>query len=406
MEFKYNARTQEGLEKKGIVKASSKEEATMILQSKGLFITSLKPLESTSIWRKDIFRSRISVKAIAAFAQQASVLLRAGTPIVEALRALAQQESNLRFKSIILEIADRVREGNTLSKALEGYPKIFSPFFCSVVKSGEASGRLNDSLSYIAEHLRREYELRSKIKGAMIYPLFVLGVFVIVFIIMMVIVVPNLEKTLGEFNEKLPAITVFILNAAHFFSSWKGLLLIGLLIGAIFLILQWKKTKNGKKLYDRWILKAPLKLGSLLQKYYLTKFCENLSVLIKAGLPISEALSITADIVGNESYKAAIARAQKRVVRGEEISVALQDYPTLFHPLALQMIKVGEKTGTLGDSLQKVVGFYQGDIDRSIDTLAKMIEPILILLLGGMVGILVIGIFLPIISIEMSSMHM
>lgn len=406
MEFKYNARTQEGEEKTGIVKAGSKEIAINALQSKKLFITSLKALEAESIWTKEIFGSRISVKEVATFAQQAAVLLKSGTPVVSALRALAQQENNKSFKIIILEIADKIREGSPFSKALSAHPKIFSPFFINVIKSGEASGRLDDSLIYLADHLKQEYELRSKIKGAMIYPLFILGVFVLVFIVMMVVVMPNLQKSLSQFDKELPAITRFILGTANFFSSWGGVVLIAFLVVSFLLAFWWRKTSRGKALYDRLALKLPLKIGSLLQKYYLTRFCENLSVLVNAGLPISEALKITADVVGNDVYQKALERAQKRVIRGEEISMTLRDHPDLFHPLAIQMIRVGEQTGTLGDSLQKVVDFYQGEINRSVDNLSKIIEPVLILLLGVVVGALVIGVYLPIISVEMGAMGM
>lgn len=406
MEFTYNARTQNGEEQTGVIKAHSKTSAIAALQAKGLFITSLKPLESESIWNKPLFKSSVHVREVAAFSRQAAVLLKSGTPIVSSLRALAQQETNRRFKTIILEIADKVREGSNLSKALADYPKVFSPFFVNVVKSGEASGRLSDSLTYLADHLKREYELKSRIKGAMIYPSFVLSVFILVFILMMVIVVPNLQKSLAQFNRKLPWITQVILDTAHFFSSWSGLIFIVLLGLGLFLAFYWKKTPRGKSFYDRLALKLPFRLGKLLQKYYLTRFAENLAVLIQAGLPISEALKISADIVGNTVYQKALERAQKRVIRGEEISASLEDRPDLFHPLLVQMVKVGEKTGTLGESLQKVVEFYQGDINRSVDSLASIIEPVLILLLGGLVGGLVIGIFLPVVSVEIGAIHM
>lgn len=406
MEFKYNARTQDGKEQVGVVKARSEASAIAALQEKGLFITSLKAAESESIWNKPIFGQPVRVKEIATFARQAAVLLKSGTPIVGALRSLAQQGVNPHFKTIILEAADKVREGSNLSKALAGYPKVFSPFFLNVIKSGEASGRLSDSLSYLADHLKREYELKSKIKGAMIYPSFVLGVFVLVFILMMVIVIPNLQKSLVQFNRKLPWITQFILDVAHFFSSWSGIIFVILLLMGTFLAFRWRKTPQGKSFYDRLALKLPFRLGKLLQKYYATRFSENLAVLINAGLPISEALKITANVVGNTVYRKALQRAQKRVIRGEEISVALQDRPDLFHPLLIQMIQVGEKTGTLGDSLQKVVEFYQGDINRSVDALSTIIEPILILVLGVLVGGLVIGIFLPIVSVEIGAIHM
>ncbi len=406
MEFKYNTRTQGGEEQAGVIKADSKASAIAALQAKGLFITSLQSLENESIWNKSLFKQAVHVKEVATFSRQAAVLLKSGTPIVSSLRALAQQETNRRFKTIILEVADKVREGSNLSKSLTGYPKVFSPFFINVVKSGEASGRLSDSLSYLADHLKREYELKSKIKGAMIYPSFVLSVFVLVFILMMVIVMPNLQKSLAQFNRKLPWITQLILDTSHFFSSWSGIIFIVLLAIGFFLAFRWRKTKRGKSFYDHLALKLPFKLGKLLQKYYSTRFSENLAVLINAGLPISEALKISADIVGNTVYQKALQRAQKRVIRGEEISTTLQDRPDLFHPLLIQMIKVGERTGTLGESLQKAVDFYQGDINRSVDTLSTIIEPVLILLLGGLVGGLVIGIFLPIVSVEIGAINM
>ena len=406
MEFKYRARTQKGEAKEGVVQAGSKATAISALQKEGLFVTGLQRAGSESIWQKNLFGSRVPVKSVAAFARQAAVLLKSGTPVVSALEALATQETNRYFKTIILGAANKVKEGGTFSKALGGYPKIFTPFFTNVVKSGEASGRLSDSLSYLADHLEREYELQSKIKGAMIYPLFVLGVFVLIFVVMIVVVIPNLEKALSQFHEELPVLTRFILGTAHFFSSWGGIALMIILAVGAFLAFQWRKTEKGKKLYHRLVLKLPLKLGILFQKYYLTRFAENLSVLINAGLPISEALKITGEVVGNKTYEEALIRVQRRVIRGEEISASLKDFPELFHPLVIQMINVGEETGTLGDSLQKVVSFYQGEIDRSVDGLSKMIEPVLIILMGVMVGILVVGVFLPIVSVEMGAMNM
>jgi len=406
MEFKYRARTQKGEERTGFVQASSRAAAVSALQREGLFVTTLDKAEPESFWKKNLFGSGVSVQEKSTFARRLAVLLKSGTPIVSALKALADQETNPRFKTMILGASNKVKEGGSLSKALGEWPKVFTPFFINVIKSGEASGRLNNSLAYLADHLEREHDLRSRVKGAMIYPIFVLLVFVLIFVVMMVIVVPNLEKALSQFEEELPFITGFILNAAHFFSSWGGLVVILVLAVLVFLALQWRKTVSGKRFYDRIVLKLPLKIGALLQKYYLTRFAENLSVLINAGLPISEALKITGEVVGNKTYEEALVQAQRRVIRGEEISGSLKEYPHLFHPLVIQMVSVGESTGTLGESLQKVVNFYQEEVNRSVDGLSKMIEPILIILLGLMVGVLVIGVFLPIVTVEMGAMQL
>jgi type IV pilus assembly protein PilC len=405
MDFKYQARDQKGLKKEGVVRAANEEAAIKELQRQGLYVVSVETTEKKPFWKKDIaFSERIKVKDVAAFSRQFAVMIQSNIPIVSALQALSRQIDNKSFRQIVLDVSSRVEEGMSLSRALAEYPKVFNYFFLSVVQSGEASGRLGDSLEYLADHMEREYRLRSQIKGAMIYPSFVLVVTIVAFIFLMVVVIPNLLMALEQFDEELPAVTSAILWISSFLVGWGGIIVLLAILLFVILGIRWLKSEKGKVVFDRWVLRLPLGLGEFFQKFYLTRFAQNLSVLIEAGLPISEALKITSDIVGNYTYKEAIDKVQLRVVRGERISSTLKAYPGIFHPFVVQMIEVGEQTGQIGTILTKVVSFYQEDISRTIDGLASIVEPVLILLLGGMIGFLVMAVFLPIFTVQMSAL--
>jgi type IV pilus assembly protein PilC len=405
MDFKYQARDQKGNKQEGIIRTVNEEAAVRELQKQGLYVVSVNSIEKKSIWKKDIvWQGRVAVRDVAAFARQFSVMIQSNIPIVSALQALARQTDKDSFRTIILNISARVEEGMSLSRALSEYPKIFNYFFISVIQSGEASGRMGDSLNYLADHLEREYKLRSQIRGAMIYPAFVLFVTVIAFVILTVVVIPNLLKALEQFDQALPTATRFVLGISSFMAGWGGLVVLAVLILAVIVLIRWFKTEKGRVVFDRWVLHLPLGLGLFFQKFYLTRFAQNLSVLVEAGLPISDALKITSDIVGNEVYRDALEKVQARVVRGERISGTLKAYPDIFHPFVVQMIEVGEQTGQVGTILGKIVDFYQEDISRTIDGLASVIEPVLILILGGMVGFLVLAVFLPIFTVQMAAL--
>ncbi len=405
MDFKYQARDQKGEKKEGIVSAANQEAAVKELQDQGLYVVSVKSTEKKSIWQIEIGWSRgVPVRDVAAFSRQFAVMIQSNIPIVSSLQALARQTDNKKFREIILDVSSRVEEGMALSRALAEYPKVFNYFFVSVIQSGEASGRMGDSLDYLADHLEREHKLRSQVRGAMIYPSFVLAVTVFAFIFLMVVVIPNLMKALEQFGEDLPAVTRVILAVSDFLAGWGGLAILIFLFVFFFGFIRWLRGEKGRPTLDRWVLKLPLGLGAFFQKFYLTRFSQNLSVLVEAGLPISDALKITGDIVGNHTYQDAIEKVQIRVVRGERISSTLRGYPDLFHPFVVQMIEVGEQTGQVGSILTKVVDFYQEDVSRTVDGLASLIEPILILVLGGLVGFLVLAVFLPIFTVQMAAL--
>jgi len=404
MEFQYQVRTSQGDKKSGIVKAVSREVAARLLQDKEFYITSLRSATS-SIWKKEIhFSKGVKFKEIAIFARQFAVMIQSNIPIVSTLQALARRATSDRFRTIILEVADKVEGGSLLSQGLRDYPKIFDPFFISVIESGEATGRMGESLDYLANHLERQFRLRSNLKGAMIYPVFVLAVVLIAFVLMMTMVIPNLVEALSQFDEELPWMTKVIIGISNFFTGKGGIILaffvVALIIGAIV----WRRTKTGKEFYNRISLRLPMGVGAFMRKYYLTRFAENLAVLVQAGLPISEALKISGRIVGNNVYERAIEDIQKKVVRGERISIAMEENLFLFDIFMIQMIKVGERTGQTGPSLMKVVDFYQEEISQKVKNLSSIIEPVLIVFLGAMVAFLVFAVYIPIFTVEMGAM--
>ncbi len=394
MKFRYQARSRTGEVKTGTVEASSREAALVLLQKNRLFITLLEEEKSGPFYAKKIqLFGRPSKKDAVTFSRQLSLMFKSQIPLVEALYALGKQTKNAAFRDIISQIAEDVEGGMPFSQALSRFPKLFSPFYVSMVKSGEASGTLSESLSYLAEHLEREYHLASKIKGAMIYPALIVVVVIGVLLMMMYFVIPNLSRVLTETGQELPAITKIVIGASAFLRQWGWALLLVFLALGVFAF-RYTKTPEGKKLWDKIVMRIPL-IGSFLRMVYISRFSENLSTLIAGGLPISKALEITGEVVGNDIYQNIIAEVQEEVRRGEKISSILQKYPDQFPPLLTQMINVGERTGTIDKSLMNVVSFYQKEIDRSIDNLLSVLEPVMVIFLGLVVAGLMASVLMP-----------
>jgi len=394
MQFNYQARNKEGQIQTGTVEASSKEAAIILLQKQDLYVTALKEAGRGPAYAKRItIFETISSKDIVLFSRQLSIMFKSRVPLVEALDVLAVQTENPDFKEKVLELSADVEGGTTFSNALAKYPKIFSSFYISMVKAGEASGKLSESLSYLAEHLEKEYHLMSKIKGAMVYPVLILFFALVVLLIMIFFVIPNLTKVLKETGQELPFITVAVIGLTDFLKKWFWPLS-GIMIGSLIYLIRYSRTKQGKKAFDKLFLKMP-SFGPFLKTMYLSRFAENLSTLISGGLPITNALEITADIVGNSVYKEVILEARDKVRRGDTISSALKAVPEVFPPMFCQMTMVGEKTGTLDKSLMDVVDFYQKETERTIESLLAVLEPAMIMFLGAVVGGLMFAVLMP-----------
>ena len=394
MKFNYQARTKKGEIQSGTAEASSREAAISLLQKYGLYVTILEEAEAPPIYARRIkFFERIPAAEIVLFSRQLSILFKSKVSLVEALEVLAIQTKNPDFKEKIFKMAEDVEGGTALSGALSRHPKIFSSFYIAMVKAGEASGKLSEALSYLAEHLEREYRLIARIRGAMIYPAMVVFIAVLVLALMMFFVVPQLTKVLGETGAELPLATQMIIGLSAFLKKW-GWILILILIGLIIGLFRYYRTKEGKKFFDQAFLRLPL-AGPLLKMIYLSRFAENLSTLISGGLPIAQALEITGGIVGNTTYKEIIFKARDEVRRGEPISSVLGRSPENFPPVFTQMILVGEKTGTLDKTLMDVVDFYQKEVDRTVENLLSILEPALIVFLGLVVAGLMAAILMP-----------
>ncbi|MEF8847015.1 MAG: type II secretion system F family protein [Candidatus Paceibacterota bacterium] len=304
------------------------------------------------------------------------------------------------FKQTIMEISEDVEGGSNLSEALSRYPETFSRFYIAMVKAGEASGNLSDSLNYLADYLERKNDLNSKIKGAALYPAFVVGVIIMILALMVFFVFPRLEQVLQEGTTELPLMTKLTLSSASFLRQWGWLLV--LIIAFLFTITlrYFRKTDSGRKKWDQVSLQLPL-IGPFLKKIYLSRFARNLSTLIQGGLPITQALEITGKVVGNSAYKKVILNTRNEVRRGEAINVVLSQHPELIPPLVTQMVSVGEKTGTLDSALMHIVDFYEKEVERFSENLLNLLEPILIIILGVVVGAIVLTVFMPLYQLRM-----
>jgi type IV pilus assembly protein PilC len=393
VKFLYQARTKEGDIKSGTIEASSKEVALDLLQKLNFFVTYLEE-EKPPIFAREvkIFR-RISLRDLVLFTRQFSMMIDSRIPIVETLSTLAAQTTNLELKEVVFEISEEVEAGSSLSKALFRYQNIFSPFYIAMVKAGETAGKLSECLNYLADHLEREYNLRSKIGGAFIYPIFVLIVFFLIASFMIFSVLPSFEEIFASSNVEIPLITKIVLSLGRFLRSYFVFLLLGLAV-LISLIFYYSRTEEGKKNFDKISLKIPI-LGQIFKYNLIARFSENLATLTSSGIMITEALEIIEGIVGNKIYQEAISEIKEGVKKGTTISSVSALYPEIFPPLFNQMVSVGEKTGNLDQCLMAMANFYQKEAERRIESFVRMLEPILIVLLGVLVGGLMVSVIVP-----------
>jgi len=398
MEYNYQAKNNAGQIVGGIIDAPSQDDAISILHNKQLVVLSLTPLKK-DILSKDLNQvlSRTTTKDIVVFTRQLSTLIEADMPLAEGLRTLAQQTEKPGLKKTVMEVAQSVEGGSSLSAALNDHPKIFTTFFIKLVQAGEASGKLQGSLTYLADYLERSQSINSKIRGALIYPAFVVSSLIIVALIMGIYVLPQL---LGVFKDSgvtnLPITTRILMAGTAFLNDYLYYILAVLVIGG-FLITRFLRTPQGKVWRDNFLVNMP-SLGKVVQNLYLARMAESLSTLIKSGLPILDALRITADLVGNENYRVIILASEENVRSGGSISEILSQYKEM-PPLFSSMVAIGERTGKLDYMLEHVSKFYKSESETAIGSITQLIEPILVLILGFAVAILVSSILLPIYSL-------
>lgn len=398
MEFSYSVRAQDGSIIDGSIEALSESAAIDILHSKGYTVLSLVSTQR-GVFSYDILQtfSRPKTKDIVIFTRQLATLIDADMPLAEGLRTLSKQVEKPLLQKIIGDIADAVEGGSSLSGALSEYPKLFSTFYIKLVKSGELSGKLHDSLSYLADYLERSQAINSKLRGALTYPAFVFFAMVVVGFIVLTFMLPKMLMIFEEAGlEELPLATKALIWISGFFSEnvWYILIAGILLIGSSF---WYFSTANGKLTLDEIKLKIPI-FKEIIKSLYLARMGESLATLIKAGIPILDAIKITADLVGNHVYQTALLDAEEHVRGGGNMSDIFAQYPQQISPLMTSMIAIGERTGKIEGMLNHVSRFYRTESENYIQNLSQLIEPILILVLGAGVALMIISVLMPMYS--------
>ncbi|KKQ60324.1 MAG: Tfp pilus biogenesis protein PilC [Parcubacteria group bacterium GW2011_GWE2_38_18] len=389
--FKYKALDSENKAIKGLVEAANEEAAVEVLREKNFSVLFVKE-ESESSVKSPTILDRIKPKDIVIFSRQFSVLISANVAMVQSLKVLVEQTENIKLKLIVSELSDEVDSGTKLSDALAKYPKVFSNFYISVVRSGETSGKLEEVLGYLADEMEKDYDMMSKIRGAMIYPIFVLSGLVIVGGAMMVFVVPQLTAILIETGGQLPFATRVLIAVSDFLQNLWWLLIL-MMIALFVAVRYYKSTAIGERRLDYLKLRMPI-FGKLFQKIYLVRFTRSMHTLIVGGVTITKGLKIASEVVSNQVYKELIEETVKQVEDGNSISMVFSDSKEI-PKMVSQMMSIGEKTGKLDIILRRITDFYGREINNTVANLMTLMEPIIMVVMGVAVGIMVAAIILP-----------
>jgi len=391
--FDYKAKDRFGETVKGAVEAPSENVAQDVLREKGLILISISERTRITLFQSTFgFLKRVPRKDVVMFSRQLAVLIAATVPIVQALRILVKQQKNVNFKIILSEIADEVDGGARLSEALRRYPHIFSNFFINMIRSGETTGKLDETLNYLADQQEKDYDLASKIKGAMIYPAFIIFAMTAVGILMMIFVLPKLTDILQQGGAELPWSTKLVMGVSHFMQTkwWLLLLIIIILVFGYILI---NRTPAGRRKIDELKMRLPV-FGRIYQNIYMVRFSRSLSTLLVSGVTLTRSLEITADIVGNLLYKEIIMKTIEDVEAGKSIATTFLKSKAI--PVMLpHMMAIGEQTGKLDLILDKISGFYARELSTTVDNLVSLIQPFILLIMGVGVAIMVMSILLP-----------
>lgn len=393
MQFRYEAKDRAGKLRTGLVVSEDQHGAEQLLSENGLVILTLEIQEQTLLDKLWPFGKSVPAKELVLFSRQLSTLMGAQVSILPALRILQAQMENARLRTILTEAIASVESGDSFSLAMSRYPNVFDTVYISVVRSGELSGSMGSSLTYLADQLEKNYDLNSKVRGALTYPIFVviavigIGGFIFLF------VMPGLVQTLTQQGNTLPALTVGLIAITNFLGKFWWVVLV-LMAAAVVAFRYAITTTAGRQLFDRAKITMPI-IGPIFVKIYMARFVRNLATLTAGGIPIIHSLETTAELVNNVIYRAIILEAANRLATGQSIAESLQGHKEM--PIIVtQMISVGEKSATLSNILIKLAEYYEKEVDQAIGSLTTLIEPIIILVLGAAVGILVAGVLLPI----------
>jgi len=400
--FIYTSKNKRGETQIGHLESKDKHELASLLRNQGLVLVSAEIAgveKSVSYFNiKKIVQKlgHISLVEKMMFSRHLSVMIKAGLSLSQALKVLARQTKSPKFSKVINQIEDGIRQGKSFSESLVQHPKVFDNLFVSMVQVGETSGNLNEVLEILAEQMKKNHELVSRVKGAMVYPVVIIVAMIGIGVLMMILVVPQLTSVFSELNIELPLSTRIIIGLSNFLKDNLILTLIGLVL-LIILIRFIIKIKKVKSILDKIFLHLPI-FGPLIQKINSARFARTFSSLIESGVPIVKSLKIVSETLGNVHFKKALLDSAQQVQRGEALSIALRKYENLYMPMVTQMISVGEETGNISGVLKSLADFYEEEIDNTTKNLSAVLEPVIMIVVGAAVAFFAVSMIQPMYS--------
>ncbi|MDP2864424.1 MAG: type II secretion system F family protein [bacterium] len=400
MRYYYTAKSLKGEPRSGTIEAKDKSELAKALRQEG-YVLIKADLEGEEIKRKKFKISlpslrRVSLTEKMMFARNLQVMIGAGISLPRTLGTLALQTKSKKFKKALLNIAEEITKGKSFSDSLRKHPDIFPELFTSMIKVGEEAGTLEEVLKTLTQQMEREYELKSKIKGAMIYPAVIICAMLGIGILMLIVVVPKLAETFKELNIELPLTTRLVIGLGVFLAK-KWYLAILIIIGLFFIFRTILKTKRGKRMVDLLSLKIPI-ISPIIKKTNSAYTVRTLSSLFASGVPVVRSLEIVSESLGNIYFREAIAESVEKVRKGSKLSEALKPYQDIYPSIIIQMIEVGEETGETSDVLGKLADFFEEEVGNATKNLSAVIEPVLMLIIGAVVGFFAISMVQPMYS--------
>jgi type IV pilus assembly protein PilC len=391
--YTWVAKTRKGRTLKGDIEAVDETVALSQLKRRKLAVKKIKPKPKDLFENVAFMQPKVTKKDIVIFTRQFSTMIDAGLPLVQGLNILADQAENATFKKILKQITRDVEGGATLAEALKKHPKVFDNLFVNLVAAGEVGGILDTILQRLANYIEKAEKLKSQIKGAMTYPIVVVSVAVLVIAVILIFVIPVFQEMFEGFGSALPVPTQIVVRMSNFMKA-NIHYMIGAFIVFIFLFRKYRNTAKGRKQTDTLALKLPV-FGPLLKKVAVARFTRTLGTMISSGVPILDALEVVAKTSGNVVLEEVIFEVRSSIAEGQTIAEPLSE-TDIFPGMVIQMISVGEATGALDTMLEKIADFYDGEVDTAVDALTSMLEPLLMVFLGGSIGGLVIAMYLPI----------
>ncbi len=394
MLFKYKSVDDKGINKDGEIDAPNRDIAISGLQRRGLIVISIAEIGVKKSFLKFSFFEKVSMKEVVILSRQIATLFEAQVSALKTFTMLASSSENKLLAKKLNQISDDLQAGVSISGALARHPDVFSDFYINLVRAGEETGKLNQTFAHLSDYLDRQYALTSKTRNALIYPVFVVLTFLVVMVLMFVVVIPKLAVIITDSGQTVPFFTMLIIFVSNFFIRYGFLVLIFFVLFGVW-VWTLSTAEKGKIYIDKMRLSIPA-IGPLYKKLFLSRIADNMDTMLTSGIPIVRAIDVTAEVVGSRVYKEILREVADAVKSGMALSVAFEKHHEQMPGIMVQMVKVGEESGSLGSILKTLADFYKREVDDAVDTLVGLIEPVMIVVLGLGVGILLVSVLMPI----------